>query len=283
MSNLSVGMRQIIRHMGRDKRISLGSFLVLAIILLLIDIFWVASINIDHQYELLLQTVRMEIFISDSLPDDNITLLQESLGKIEMVDSVTFISKDDAARILEGELGAGILDNLDSNPLPRSFILRFRGRLDMKMLDGLKDRLMKLTGVEAVEYGRTWIEKVERMGRFLRYGGYFIGALILFVVLLTMANTNRLTARSKARDFYQLKLLGAGPRYLVTPYLAEGFISALVAALLGWSLILYVSEKISFTYFELMMPPVQEIMIYAVLAGFTGMLGSYLGIRRYLL
>jgi len=98
-----------------------------------------------------------------------------------------------------------------------------------------------------------------------------------------MANTNRLTARSKSKDFFQLRLLGAGPSYLIYPFLAEGFLSAFIAAGLGWIVLFYIFEQVSFSSFTIMLPNWTEIIVYAVLAGVTGIIGAYLGIRRLLI
>jgi cell division transport system permease protein len=276
-------IKQISRHIRREKRLSVGSFLVLAIVLILIDLFWIASINLNEQYRQVLQTVRMELFLSDRVPDSALAIIEQTLLSLEDASSVSFISKDEAARILESDLGSNILEGLDSNPLPRSFILFFGETKNLKALDAMEKQLLRMEGVEAVEFGRPWIQKVENVGRNLRRVGYAVGGLILFVVLLTMANTNRLTARSKSKDFYQLRLLGAGPSYLIYPFLAEGFLSAFIAAALGWALLLNIAGQISFETFTVIMPGIRDVLVYSLLAGFTGLVGAYLGIRRLLI
>ncbi len=276
-------LRQISRHMGREKRLSLGSFLVLAIVLMLVDLFWIASGTINNEYRKLLTNVRMEVFLSDTIPDSVLTDVRNALESFEGVSSVDYISKDEAARQLESQFGSGILDGLDENPLPRSFVLHFNHLLHLGDLDAMESRLKRLSGVGGVEFGRPWIQKIEHSGRLLWRIGIIVGAIILFVVLLTMANTNRLTARSKSRDFFQLKLLGAGPSYVLYPFLAEGFLSALIAAALGWVLVYYLAQQVSFTSFSLVVPNIQDIALYALVAGLTGMAGAYLGIRRLLI
>ncbi len=276
-------IRQVSRHLLRQKGLSLGSFLVLTIVLILVDLLWVASITINGQYRQILRQVRMEIFISDDVPDSALTIIDRSLRSVEGVASVEFISKDEAARVLEEDLGAGILGGLEANPLPRSFMLSFAQAKSLNDLEALEGRLKKLSGIDAVEFGRSWIERVERIERLLRRVVFGVGALILCIVLLTMANTNRLTAWSKSKDFFQLKLLGAGPTYLLYPFLAEGFLSAGAAAVLGWALLWYVNGQVTFSAVSVVLPGLSEIIIYSFLAGFTGMVGAYLGIRRLLL
>jgi len=276
-------IKQISRHIGREKRLSLGSFLVLAIVLILIDFFWIASMNLNEQYRQILRTVRMELFLADAVPDNAVSVIEKALSSLEDVASVSFVSKEEAARILEDDLGPGILEGLGENPLPRSFVISFGRIKSLEELDNLAGTLKRLEGVEDIEFGRSWIQKVENIGRNLRRGGYVVGGLILFIVLLTMANTNRLTARSKSKDFFQLRLLGAGPSYLIYPFLAEGYLSAFIAAGLGWVVLIYLIEQVSFSYFTIILPGWNEVLVYSVLAGVTGVIGAYLGIRRLLI
>ncbi len=272
--------RQVSRHIKREKRLTLGSFLVLAIALILIDLFWIASINLNQQYRQILSTVSMEVFLSDSVPDSALAAIETALKSLDDVASVNFISKDEAAQILEQDLGGGIMEGLEDNPLPRSFIIFFSRGRNLAQLDDLAGRLMKLKGVDGIEFGRPWIQKMENIGHTLRRVGYGVGGLILFVVLLTMANTNRLTARSKSKDFFQLGILGAGPSYLIYPFIAEGFLSAFIAAGLGWGLLYYLTDKVTFADFTVMLPQPVDVLIYAFAAGVTGVIGAYLGIRR---
>ncbi|MFH1699753.1 MAG: permease-like cell division protein FtsX [Candidatus Zixiibacteriota bacterium] len=274
---------QIYKHAGREKRLSLGSFLVILIVLMMVDFFWIATININSHYDSLIRTVKMEVFVADDYPDSLLSMLEITFYELADIAATEYISREDAARILETDLGPEFMGGLDENPLPRSIIINFKEGKTLNELDEIAAAINRLESVQAVDFGRTWIEKVENFGRNLSRIGYFIGGLILIVVLLTMANTNRLTARTKSSEFLQLRLLGAGPSYLLYPFLAEGFFSALIAAIMGWLVIIYLSQQITFEEFDLIFPNFEQLAIYCLAAAVTGMIGAYLGIRRFLL
>lgn len=275
-------LRQLSRHFRREKRLSLGSFMVLLIILILVDLFWVASTNINDQYQNILKTATMDVYLTDDVPDSLLPFLEVTLLQFEDVAFVDYTSRDAAAQELSREFGANILDGLDYNPLPRSYTISFYKGKSLSDLDMMAGQLQDLQGVDTVDFGREWIQKVENVGVGLRRIGYFVGGIILFVVLLTMANTNRLTARTKLQEFTQLKLLGAGPSYLLYPFLMEGFLSAFIAAAVGWAILLSLLEQVSFTEFTLILPTMRDIGLYCLAAGLTGTAGAYLGIRRFL-
>ncbi len=283
MIGTGLTVRQIVRHIRREKWLSLGSFLVLLILLLLVDMFWIASVSFRTRYRQTLSTVTLEAFLSGSVGDDRLPAIEQALRTMPDVGSFEFVSKEEAARILENNLGAGIMDVLEENPLPRSYILHFNRVMSLDALDNAARTVRQIQGVETVEFGRSWIEKLERIKDSIHQATYPVGGLILFVVLLTVANTNRLSARSKARDFFQLKLLGAGPSYLVAPYLAEGFLGGLMAALIGWLGLVYLAGKLTLSMAPISLPAGGEITLYILAAGITGMVGAYVGIRRFLM
>ncbi len=276
-------MRQVFRHIGREKWLFLGSVLVLAILLLLVDLFWIASLSLEAQFRQVMSTVSVEVYLTDTIPDANLALMETALKAVTDVGSVAFVSKADAAGILEADLGTGILEALEENPLPQSFILRFRRVMTLDALDDTAQRIKTMAGVETVEFGRPWIEKMERLSRNLHQTMYLLGGLIVFVVLLTLASTNRLSAKGKAADFFQLRLLGAGPSYLIIPFLAEGFLAGLIAAALSWGAIFYFAGSITIAAFSLILPSPGEVVVFALAAGLVAMIGAYLGIRKYVI
>ncbi|MEZ5360089.1 MAG: permease-like cell division protein FtsX [Candidatus Zixiibacteriota bacterium] len=275
--------RQLSRHFRREKRLSVGSFMVLLIILILVDLFWVASVNINNQYQNILKTAKMDVYLEEDLPDSLLAFFEVTLLQFEDVAFVDFTSREAAAQMLRSEFGSNILDGLEYNPLPRTYTISFYKGKSLADLDMLAGQLQNLEGVDTVDFGREWIQKVENVGTGLRRIGFFVGGIILFVVLLTMANTNRLTARTKLQEFTQLRLLGAGPSYLLYPFLMEGFFSAFIAAGLGWFILLTLLDQVSFIDFTLILPTMRDISLYCLAAGLTGTAGAYLGIRRFLI
>ncbi|NMC45189.1 MAG: hypothetical protein GYA46_14810 [candidate division Zixibacteria bacterium] len=274
-------IRQVLGHIGREKWLFLGSVLVLAILLLLVDIFWIASLSLDAQMRQVTGAVAMEIYLNDSIPEADLSALETALKAIPDAAAVAFVSKDDAAGILEADLGEGILDVLEENPLPRSYVVRFRGPMTLAGLDAAAGRIKAMAGIDAVEFGRPWIEKMERLGRHLHRAMYFLGALIVFVVLLSLAGTNRLSAKGKSADFFQLRLLGAGPAYLTFPFLAKGFLAGFAAAALSWAGGYYLAARITFTSLTVTLPSMGEVVAFTLAAALVAMLGAYLGIRKY--
>src|SRR5207253_6111218 len=103
-------------------------------------------------------------------------------------------------------------------------------------------RLEKLPGVQEVEYGREWLDKLEALGRGLRVFG--AGALftVLGAALLVVANTIRLAVYARRDEIEIMKLVGATDGYVRAPFLLEGALQGLIGAALALGAVLAVQK-----------------------------------------
>ena len=79
-----------------------------------------------------------------------------------------------------------------------------------------------------------------------------------------------------------MRLLGAGRVFLALPFLLEGWLIGGMSATIGWLVIFYSRQEITFTQFELVIPAGQEIVIYCCATAFLGIISGLLGISKQL-
>ena len=124
MTRISFILKELIRNLIRHPGTAFASFLSLTLILLLFDLFWLASGTSREFYRDLLSDLEMEVFVSEETPDSLITSLESKIISTEGVKIVQFISRDSARVRLEKLVGGDLLAGYEeTNPLPRSFTL----------------------------------------------------------------------------------------------------------------------------------------------------------------
>src|SRR5207237_10472886 len=128
---------------------------------------------------------------------------------------------------------AGSLGGLSGNPLPPSLEVTPRTALPPSAVRLLAARLEKLPGVQEVDYGREWLDKLEALGRGLRVFG--AGALftVLGAALLVVANTIRLAVYARRDEIEIMKLVGATDGYVRGPLLLGGALQGLLGGALA--------------------------------------------------
>ena len=282
MTKLNHILKELGRNLYRNPGMLLGSFLSLTFLFLLFDLFWIASDSAQHFYSQLLSEMKVEVFVAEDLMDDEIPGLQREIAGVAGIESLQFISREDARNELRHLVGADLLVGYDSlNPLPRSFLLRVNTDwLQSEAMIQLEQRLDALNGVDTVFYSRRWLEKAETTRDVISDIGILLGLFILVTAVLSSSNNMRLMTRTRAVGFHQMRLQGAGKWFLATPFLLEGFLVGGLAAAAGWLIIINSQERVAFTQFEIVLPSVEQIVWFCLAAAGLGLISVLLGIRR---
>lgn len=282
MSRIEHVIREFARNLYRHPGMLLGSFLSLTFLFLLFDLYWIAAGTSEQFYVQLLSRLRTDVFVSEAHADQDLEKLKDSLQELAGVRSASYISREMARKELSRMVGMDLLVGYDSaNPLPRSFVLALdAAHLNVDSMYVLEERLMKLESIDTVFYSRGWLKKAEQTRATIREFGLILGALILLAALISSANAMRLTARTRAVGFHQMRLLGAGRRFLAAPFLIEGFLMGGMSAATGWFVIYYSLHRIEFTQIEIILPIRQDILIFCAIASMLGMLSVLFGLRK---
>jgi len=88
--------REFFRNLGRNPFTALASFLSLALLFLLFDLFWIAAGTSQKFYHNLISQVRMEAYVAEDVPDSSMAALITDVRSIPGVAEVTTITRDSA-------------------------------------------------------------------------------------------------------------------------------------------------------------------------------------------
>lgn len=172
--------------------------------------------------------------------------------------------------------------------LPQAFWVNLR---DPNQSEVVSDSLSSQAGVEEVVDQRAYLEPIFSILNAASYSAIGIAGLMLVAAVLLVATTIRLSAFSRRRELGIMRLVGASNRFIETPFVIEGVISALVGSVLAggavWLLVHffvqgYLQQRLPNTAFigndqvALVLPVlvVVGVLLAAVSASFA--------IRRYL-
>lgn len=284
MTRLGHILKELGRNFARHWSTVLGSLMSLTLLFLLFDLFWIAAGTSQSFYDRLLADLQMEVIFSEELEDKVASGAADEARTLEGVLSVQYISKEDARAELSRLVGTDLLVGYDSiNPLPRSMILTFQpGYLTSTHLGQVEAELRQVKGVDEIFYSRDWLTKMENGTQLIQDAGVVLGLLILLAALISSANNIRLMTQTRAIGFGQMRLLGGGKFFLAAPFLLEGLLVGSISAALGWAVILYAKDEVSFTQFDIIIPQLKDVGIFVAACGVLGLISGYLGIRKLL-
>lgn len=184
------------------------------------------------------ENLMVEIVLKDEVAISKIASLQARIQAKPYTKSTQFISKEEAAKILQADLGENFLDILGYNPLYASFSLNLYERYTNKDSFALvKADLSSLAEVKQVNVQANILESLDK---HVQNGTFVVlliaGALLAFAISLIF-NTIRLAMFSRRFTIKTQQLFGATRWFIIKPFLGRGIWNGLVSGIAACVLI----------------------------------------------
>ncbi len=286
MSTLYI-VKEGLSGFSRAKLAALGSIVTITLALLLLGLFYVVSMNTSRLVENIRQKVEMEAFLQEPINARQTEELRKQILNVSGIDSVAFISKEDAAKVFKEEFGEDINKVLEFNPLPPSFkiFLQDKYRTTLNAAE-ISRTIENLKGVDNVIYRREMLEFIDKQANVLKLIGLGLGILIGISAIFLVSNTIRLTIVAKRKSIQTMKLVGASRWFVRAPFLIEGMVQGVLGGAIAAALIYYIltfaAALISTELAQFIR--VENLFYYEVVAVgiFLGLFGSAVSVRRFI-
>jgi len=266
---------------------------VVAFSCLLFVIFGLISYNLQHFVEKFGRELAIVVYLKKDVSQEEIPGLYKRISSLEGVESVNFISSEEAYKKLEGYLKdeKEVLKGVDPLFLPPSFEVQInRAAFNLDRIRQLAAEMAKWSEVSKVQYGQEWVDRLEAFSRVMRNVALIAGALLLFTATFVVSNTIKLTVYARQEEIEIMRLVGATNGFIQGPFLIEaflqGFTGAAIAIAVSWAIYDYLSKIIGQT------PILQDMDLlflpWSYAASVLGassifcVLGTYLALRRFL-
>jgi cell division transport system permease protein len=277
----------------RNLAVSLAAVFTMGLILLLVGMALLGThmlnqVLTDEQA----RASNIKVYLQDGVSLASVNNLQQQLAADPRISAVHFENKDDAANELRNhDLGVA-LDAVGSNPLPASLNLDLRRLADLPDIDAMvRTNAIVDRGNKPTSYNPDVIGKLQTLIRVLQIIAVVIAAVLGVISLVIIMNTIRTAVYVRRREIEIMKLVGATDWFVRWPFILEGVLGGILAALLAGGVIAaFYKPAVSNLKSTLFIFPLTydgsflSAMILMLVAGggALGAFGSYLGVRRFL-
>ncbi len=287
-------LKQALVQVNRNKTMTFTSLFSITAMLLILGMFFILVVNVNLLTESAKDQFDMvEVYMLDDATDDQINTVMDSVKNLDYVDTVEFLDKDDAMNEMKDRWGDNgyLLDGLQENPLPRSVRITLKNIEDSQQL---VDYVSNFDGIEKVKYNQSEINKILRITNSIQIGALVIIVFLIFVSIIVVSNTVKLTVLARGREISIMKYVGATNWFIRGPFLIEGMIIGILAALISSGVIcgLYslvtvnISEQMLVMFSTGLVPVAfmteNLIIIFLALGMSIGAMGSMISMRRFL-
>jgi len=239
--NIKYILKEGFAGLKRAKLAATTSTFSLFIAILLIGILSRVFYNGYIQATSFKELIEVEVFLFD-IDEEATEYIRQSLLEEELVEGVTYISKDSASEVMRREFGEGVDELVELNFLPASFKVDVNTEAGSDQVENLVSRIRNLRGVDDIKYNAALLRVLESNLKTLSAVGGGISLLILFTAVALVYNTIRLTIYAKRDIIRAMKLVGATNSFIRSPFVVEGIIQGLIAGSLAVGVVFGIFE-----------------------------------------
>ena len=244
MNSLIYNIKQGFIQIFRNKGMSLASIFSILAMMMILGIFFLIAVNLNLFTEVVKQDYdQVEVFLLDDTTQEQAQNIMNEMEGYEGVSDVVYRSKDEALEIMKERWGESgyLLDSLGDNPLPASVLISVES---IESAQSVSEYAGTLEGVEDVQFYQETVDKLTQITNFLQIGALIVMAFLIVVSVVVVSNTVKLTVFARAREIRIMKYVGATNWFIRGPFISEGIIIGLLAALVSTGLITLLYDRI---------------------------------------
>ncbi len=222
----------------RLKRKVRNSYIVstvsIALVLFLLGTVGYLILNAMLATQRMKENVTVYVMLRSDVTDEQTAAIKTNLLKQNAVREAVFVSKAEAAEEFREYAGTDFVEFLRQNPLPDSFEVSLNARSSEKeTVRALETQIMQWPGVDEVVYQRNVIEQITSNINKFNLILLLFGGTLLFISLILLNNTIRVTIYSKRYIINTMKLVGATRWFILKPFLGSGILQGIYAGIIA--------------------------------------------------
>jgi cell division transport system permease protein len=282
------------QNFWRNLAISLAAVFVMFLILLMLG----GTLLATHMGDQVLKSEQdrasnIKIFLQDGISQPSVVHFEQRLAADSRVRSVRFETKEEAATEAASR-GLDGAQELKVNPFPASVNLdlyRIEDLADIDTMVRLDPIVDHGTSANATNYDPNTIPRLRNLILYFQIAGLVVGVVLACISLVIIMVTIRTAVAIRQREIEIMKLVGATDWFVRMPFIIEGILSGILAAMAASALIAVTYKPsveaskrlIGFFPFTYDGPYLAAMVGILIVAGAVlGAFGSFLGVRRFL-
>lgn len=221
----------------------------IALVLFLVGLLGLIVLKTNSITKHFKEKVAITVFLNDNAKDKDVETLQAELRKEEYAKTVTYISKDEAAKIYSADIGENFLEFLGENPLKNAIDISLKSEfVTPEIMADIEKELVIRSIVSEVTYDKPLIELLSKNINRLSFWMLVFSALFTLIAVVLINGSIRLSVYSKRFTIKTMQMVGATKSFIRVPFILQsvklGIIGALVSIVGLVAFISYLNKNI---------------------------------------
>ena len=284
-------MRQLPEERFNKRRLISTYFSVvvsISLVLFLTGILGILLVNSKKVADHFKEQIVMTIYVKDSAKEIELKQLQKTLRLNTATKNVIFVSKEEASKRHANEIGGDFMEFLGYNPLLNSMDVYFKASfLNPAMVSKLSKDIALYSYVNEVVYDRPLLELLDENIKKITFWMLLASGLFIFVAVLLINSSIRLSIYSKRLVIKTMQLVGATKSFIRRPFIKTHLLMSTLGAIVamsGMALVIYEMQK-RFPELQIFENPLEPALVFIVVfllgLGIT-IISTFFATQRYL-
>lgn len=225
----------------------LSTVISVSLVLFMLGLLGLIILHANKLSDYVKENIGFTVMLKDSVKEADVTRIQKELDAASYVKSTNYITKEQAARDLQVDLGEDFIKFLGYNPLPPSIDVRLNAEYaNNDSILKIETELLRNQSVKEVYYMKSLVGLVNDNLKKIGFIVFGFSSLLLLIAIGLINNSIRLSIYSKRFLIKTMLLVGATPSFIRSPFMWRGIRHGLygaVIAILLLSGLVYMVQK----------------------------------------
>ena len=277
----------------KNKKSTGASLMIMCATMIIFGIFLILGQNINHFVREVETAQGIEVFIQDDTTEEETKELGEKISALEGVNTIEYISKEDALNIMKERLKDKPSLSAGLNEIfPASYVVTLT---DLTLSKQLQEQIGQFEHVKNIQSKDETVETLMNLANGIKIITGVILILLVLISIFIIANTIKLTVHARRKEISIMKYVGATNSFIRWPFIVEGIIIGVIASAISILIIggayNIIADNIVNSVFmrtiNMTLVPFSEvfssiIFVYMLLGIGIGVIGSSISMRKYL-
>ncbi len=271
------------QHISVRRRMSsyLSAVVSISLVLFLLGASGVLLINAHRLSDYFKENIALTVILDETTTEADAAWVRKQLDAAPYIRETKYVTKEQAADEMKQLLGSDFMEVFDFNPLPLAVEAKLKAQYaEVDSVAKIEKSLSAMPHIREISYQRSLIELVNKNIRKIGLVMLVFIVLMLFITLVLINNTIRLSVYSRRFIINTMRLVGATRWFITRPFLwrslLQGIFSGVIAILLLTG-VLYVvqnefGEIMGFIDAELLLVLFGGILVLGMFISFTSTL-----------
>lgn len=266
----------------------LSVIISIALVLFLVGLLGIIILKTRALAQHFKEQITLNVFLTDKAGVDAIADFRKELKSKEYTKKVDFVSKEDAAKLMQEEIGQDFLEFLGTNPLKNVLNLQLKSNfVTSESIQSIEKTLLKNKLVHEVSYNRPLIALLNKNINRISLWMLLFSALLTLIAVVLINSSIRLSVYSKRFIIKTMQMVGATKSFIRRPFIWTGIKLGVLGALLAIVALIALSY-----YIERQVPEISildNVQLLAIVFGGVLLLGilitwisTFFATRRFL-